>query len=258
MGHTLTNTGLKPDEEKIRAIIEFPAPRDLHNLRRFIGMVKYLSKFDHSLTTKCGPLNRLTRKDQIFQWAEVQQRAFEDIKKAIANTAILAYYDLEKPVTIQTDMSDVGVGVVLLQNGKPVSYASRVWNDYEKNYASIEKEMRAVVFGLHKFSDYCYGRHVTIESDHKPLEAINNKPLSEVPKRLLRMVLSIQTFDYKITYKKGSEIIIADALSRAPGEDDNFQFNFSEVNLLEFLAVREQTRDRLISATKKIRIYRSS
>ena len=237
MGHTLTNTSLKPDKEKIRAIIEFPAPRDLHNLRRFIGMVKYLSKFDHTLTTKCEPLNRLTRKDQIFQWAEVQQRAFEDIKKAIANTPILAYYDLEKPVTIQTERSDVGLGAVLLQNGKPVSYASKVWNDYEKNYAPIEKEMRAVVFGLHKFSDYCYGRHVTIESDHKPLEAISNKPLSEVPKRLLRMVLSIQKFDYKITYKKGSDIIIADALSRAPVEDDNFQFNFSEVNLLEFLAV---------------------
>ena len=62
-----TNTGLKPDKEKIRAIIEFPVPRDLHNLRRFIGMVKYLSKFDHTLTTKCEPLNRLTQKDQIFQ-----------------------------------------------------------------------------------------------------------------------------------------------------------------------------------------------
>ena len=190
-------------------------------------------------------------KDQIFQWAEVQQRAFEDIKKAIANTPILAYYDLEKPVTIQTDMPDVGVGAVLLQNWKPVSYASKVWNDYEKNYAPIEKEMRAVVFGLHKFSDYCDERHITIESDHKPLEAISNKPLSEVPKRLLRMVLSIKKFDYKITYKKGSDIIIADALSRAPVEDDNLQFNFSEVNLLEFLAVSEQTRDRLVSATKE-------
>ena len=102
-----------------------------------------------------------------------------------------------------------------------------------------------------KFSDYCYGRHVTIESDHKPLEAISKKPLSEVPKRLLRMVLLIQKFDYKITYKKGSDIIITDALSRAPVEDDNFPFNFSEVNLLEFLAVSEQTRDRLVSATKE-------
>ena len=78
-------------------------------------MVKYLSKFDHSLTTNCKLLNRLKRKDQVFQWTEVQQRAFKDIKKAIANTSVLAYYDLENPVTIQADMSDVGVGAVLLQ-----------------------------------------------------------------------------------------------------------------------------------------------
>ena len=73
--------------------------------------------------------------------------------------------------------------------------------------------MRAVVFGLHKFSDYCYGRHVTIESDYKPLEAISNKPRRETPKRLLRTILSIQNFDYKITNKKDSDIINADALS---------------------------------------------
>ena len=82
-----------------------------------------------------------------------------------------------------------------------------------KNYAPIEKEMRVVAFGLHKFSDHCCRRHLTIESDHKPLEAISNKPLREVPKRLLRMMLSIQNFDYKITYKKGSDVIIADAVS---------------------------------------------
>ena len=66
MGHTLTNAGLKPDKEKVRAITEFPAPHDLHHLRRFIRMVKYLLKFDHSLMTKCELLNRLTCKDQVF------------------------------------------------------------------------------------------------------------------------------------------------------------------------------------------------
>ena len=130
MGHTLTNTGLKPDEGKVWAVIEFPAPHDLHHLRCFIGMVKYLLKFDHLLMTNCEPLRQ---KDQVFQWEKMQQRAFEDLKKAIANTPVLTYYNLEKPFTIQTDMSDVGVGAVLLQNGKPVSYMLRVWNDYEKN-----------------------------------------------------------------------------------------------------------------------------
>ena len=85
-------------------------------------MCKYLLKFDHSLTIKCETYNRLTQKEQ---GAEVQQRAFED--KATANTPVLTYYDLEKPVRIQTDMSDVGVGAILLQNEKPVSYVSRVW-----------------------------------------------------------------------------------------------------------------------------------
>ena len=145
-------------------------------------------------------------------------------------------------------MSDVGVRAILLQNGKPVSYMSRVWNDYKKNYAPIEKEMR-VVFGLHKFSNYFYGRHVTTESDHKLLEAISNKPLSKAPKRLLRMMISMHNFDYKIIYKKGNAVIIADALSRV--EDDKFQFHFSDVNLLEFLAVSKQNTDRLLSTTKE-------
>ena len=70
--------------------------------------------------------------------------------------------------------------------------------------------MKAIVFGLQKFSDYCFGRHVTIESDHKPLETINKKPLHEVPKRLLGMLLSVQKFDFEITYKPGSKVIIAD------------------------------------------------
>ena len=120
MDHTQTNIGLKPDEEKMRVITEFPAPHDLHHQKCFIGMVKYFSKFDHLLTTKCETFNRLTWKDQVFQWAVVQQRAFKDIKKAIANMSVLTYFDL----LICTDMSDVGV-----QNRKPVSYVSSVWNN---------------------------------------------------------------------------------------------------------------------------------
>ena len=128
MGHILTNAGLKPDEENIQAFTYVPAPPDMHHLRRLV------SKFDHSLTRKCKLLNWLTRKDQVFQWSEGKQRAFEAIRKVIANTPVLAYYDLEKPVKIMTDMSDVVVRAVLLQNGRAVSYKSMVWNTSEKNY----------------------------------------------------------------------------------------------------------------------------
>ena len=85
----------------------------------------------------------------------------------------------------------------------------------------------------------------------RSLEAISKKSLSEALKRLLRMMLSIQNFDCKITYKKDSNLFIADALLRAPVEDKKFHFHFSDANLLEFLAVSVQTRDRLVSATKE-------
>ena len=132
-----------------------------------------------------------------------------------------------------------------------MSYTSRVWNDYEKKLHNWKRDESCCVWIIYKFSDYCYGRHVTIESDHKPLEAISNKPQSEATKWLLRMMLLIQNFDYKITYKKGSDVIIADAFSWAPVEDDKFHFYFSDVNLSEFLAVSEQTWDRLDRATKR-------
>ena len=75
MGYALTNHGVQPDLEKGRAIAESPVPHDIYHLQRFLGMVKYLSKFDHTLATKCEPLYRLTHKNKLFQWTEIQQKA---------------------------------------------------------------------------------------------------------------------------------------------------------------------------------------
>ena len=142
-------------------------------------------------------------------------------------------------------MLNVGVGAVLMQQGKPVSFASRVWDECERGYTPIEKEMKAIVFGLEKFNDYCFGKHVTVESDHKPLETINKKALHKVPKRLLGMLLSVQKFDFEITYKPGSQVIIADTLSRAPIKDDNFKFKFSDVNT----TMTESGKEKILKAT---------
>ena len=88
---------------------------------------------------------------------------------------------------LQCDAPDTGLGATLLQNGQPVAYASRSLTDIECNYAQIEKELLAIVFGAEKFNQYTYGRKVYIESDHKPLEVIYQKPLVAAPKRLQRM-----------------------------------------------------------------------
>ena len=96
MGHILTNTGLKPDEEKIRAIIEFPAPRDLHNLRRFIGMVKYLSKFDHSLTTKCKTSKQANAEGPDFPMGGGTTKSIERHKESYSKHAYLGLLRLRK------------------------------------------------------------------------------------------------------------------------------------------------------------------
>ena len=103
--------------------------------------------------------------------------------KTYSSAPVLAYYDVKRPVTITCDASKSGLGAVLLQEGKSVAYASRALTDAETRYAQIEKELLAVVFGFERFNQYTYARHVEIETDHKPLEAITKKPLSMAPPR---------------------------------------------------------------------------
>ena len=111
---------------------------------------------------------------------------------------------------LQCDASDTGLGATLLQNGQPVAYAPRSLMDTERNYAQIEKELLAIVFGAEKFNQYTYGRKVFVESDHKPQEVIYQKPLVAAPKRLQRMPLHLQKYDLEIYFKPGQHIYLTD------------------------------------------------
>ena len=116
-----------------------------------------------------------------------------------------------------------GLGAVLMQNNKPVTYASRTLTQTEREYAQIEKECLSIVFRCERFRHYLYGRDtVLVETDHKPLEIIFRKLLLTAPKRLQRMLLRLQSFNIYVTYKKGTQMYVADTLSRAPqhGQSD--------------------------------------
>ena len=128
--------------------------------------------------------------------------------------ASLQYFDGTQPVTIQVYASQKGLGAVLLQANGPVEFASKLLTATESRYSNIEREMLAVLFGLEKFHYYAYGRHVVVESDHKPLEAIFKKHLSSAPPRIARMMLRIQKYDVQMKYVPGKDIPVADALSR--------------------------------------------
>jgi hypothetical protein len=113
------------------------------------------------------------------------------------------------------------LGAALIQNEKPIAFASRALTDAERNYAQIEKELLAIVYGTTRFHQYTYGRSVTVETDHKPLEMTYQKPLSTAPRRLQKMVMGLQHYDLNIQYEKGSEMYLADTVSRHHLENTN-------------------------------------
>lgn len=115
----------------------------------------------------------------------------------------------------------------------------------ETNYAQIEKEMLAIVFAVERFEQYTYGRRVLVQTDHKPLECIYKKSLISAPKRLQRMLLRLQKFDLILTYKKGTEMVLANTLSRAYSKDreqGETARDTEVIHMVQYLPVCEQTQ----------------
>ena len=252
LGHLVTKEGLKPDPDKIEAVQEMPKPDSVKAVRRFCGFVNYLAKFMPKLSEVMEPIRNLTGKENEWKWTHEHDAAFKRIKEMATTSPLLRYYNPEDELTIQCDASEKGLGAAVLQKGQPVAFASRALTDTETRYAQIEKELLAVVFALDKFEQYAYGRPVTIESDHKPLEAIAKKPLRCAPKRLQGMFLKIQKFDINIVYNPGSRMYLADTLSRAYlPSSKNTQGDFEMVNVLKILPVSEEKHDEILRHTSK-------
>ena len=214
-GHLLTADGLKPDPDKVRAIVDMPPPADKKELQTLLGMITYLGKFvTPQLSEVTKPLRDLLKEENDFSWDSPQQAAFATIKQIICEHPVLAFFDPAKPVTLQVDASQHGLGAALMQEDKPVAFASKSLNTSEQQYAQIEKELYAILFGCKRFHQYVYGRSVRVQTDHKPLEIIAKKPLVHAPPRLQRMLLQLQKYDLNIIHVPGKSIPVADTLSR--------------------------------------------
>ena len=252
LGHVVTSEGLKPDPKKVEAILQMENPTDVAGIRRLQGTVTYLAKFLPRLSTVLEPLRRLTHQGEQWQWTEEQDKAMSELKKLVTTAPVLAYYDPAKELTIQCDASSTGLGAVLLQDEHPLAYASRALSDTETGYAQIEKECLAMVFALERFHQYTFGRKTTVHTDHKPLEMIVRKPLYKAPKRLQGMLLRLLQYDIEVIYKKGTEMHIADMLSRAYLPlDPHHKDQFSRVNAVCHLRISEQRLRDLQQATKE-------
>ena len=214
--------GVHPDPGKVNAVHALPAPTNITELQEFLDLVTYQSPFIPGLSTLTAPLQELLKKDTDFSWNCTYDIAFEQVKEAVVSDTTLWYFDPSLPMTIQVDASQVGLGAAHLQNGKPIAFARKAFTKTECQYANIEREMLAAVFGADRFHTYVYGQSFTIKSDHNPLESISRKNLADTPAQLQYMMLCLQGYNLTIHYHPGKEMVIPDMLSQfspRPGPD---------------------------------------
>jgi len=222
MGHTVTAQGLKPDDNKIEAIKAMQSPKDKKGLQEILGMVTFLARWVPNLSTVTAPMREMLENDVIFEWGDAQEKSFKKVKELLTSAPVLKYYDVTKPVQLTCDSSQYGLGSCLLQEGKPVGYASKSLTDAQTRWSQMEKELLAIVEGCEKFHYYIFGREVEVLTDHKPLEMILRKPLHKAPLRLQKLLLRLQKYNPTVRYVKGKDLHlaapcslhVADALSR--------------------------------------------
>ena len=224
LGFHISGEGIRPTHEKRQAILSAPAPCDVTQLKSFIGLVNYYSKFLPCLADTLAPLYKLLAKHQPWHWGKEQADAFQKAKSQLSSDVLLVHFDPGRKLAISCDASPYGIGAVLshvYEDGtdRPIAYASRSLAPAEKKYSQIEKEGLAVVWGVKKFHLFLYGREFVILSDHKPLQFLFNeqKPVPTMASgRIQRWALTLSAYKYHMEYRAGKDQGNVDALSRLP------------------------------------------
>ena len=255
LGHVVSAAGIEVDPSKTTAIRNYPAPTNITELQRFLGMVNQVAKFVRNLASRTEPLRALLRKENEWSWGQAQRKAFQEIKDCLVSTETLCHYDPNRPTVIAADACMNGLGAVLLQKqldgtSRPVCYASRSLSETEQRYAVIEKEALMATWACEKLRDFVTGLDFELQTDHKPLvPLLSSKDLSQMPPRILRFRMRMMRFVPTVVHVPGKEQITADALSRAPVDGPDSQ-DATLVDNVEIFAA--QTLDLLPASQKKL------
>jgi hypothetical protein len=249
LGHTLSSEGKGMQEDKVKAIREWPVPKNAHEIRSFLGLAGWYQEFVKHFSAIVAPISELTHKDKAFEWTNVQQEAFEQLKEAVSSAPVLVLPNKHLPFVLQTDASGVAVGASLNQDqGKglqPVAFLSQKLQPAETRYPVHEQELLAVIVALKKWRHYLHGTKVLVQTDHKSLTYLHSQP--HLSNRQLRWMEFLAQFDLEIEYKKGKENVVADALSRRVDheakEEGSLKVNATSVSCL--------TANELVSQIKK-------
>ncbi|KAG1136878.1 hypothetical protein G6F37_010104 [Rhizopus arrhizus] len=212
------------DPAKTQRIVDWPRPRNVTEVNRFVGMVQYYRRYIPNLSTIMCPLNHIKKKNVAFVWKEEQEASFKACKEALVNDVLLVHPDFTKPFVLYTDASDVGLGGVLSQAEgsdpevlRPVYFGSKALNEQEKRISIYEKEFLAIVYFIHLFKVYLLGHHFTVYTDQRSLQFLI-KFNEEASAKLVRWQASLMAYDFDIIYRPGKVNVNTDALSRLQAE----------------------------------------
>lgn len=216
LGHIISGEGVATDPSKVAAMKEWPQPRNLKQLRGFLGLTGYYRRFVRGYGLICRPLTELLKKGS-FNWTPDATKAFEELKNAMISTPVLALPDYSLSFVIETDARGTGISVVLMQQGRPLAYLSKGLSLRYQALSTYEKELLAIVMATQKWHSYIQGNHFVIKTDHQSLKYLLEQRLSTLLQQ--KWLAKLMGLDYEICYKKGNENRAADALSRVHEQD---------------------------------------
>lgn len=222
LGYVIGHGGIATDSSKIAAITNWPIPRNLKQVRGFLGLASWYRRFILNFSSEVSPISDVVSTKKRFHWTEAAQKAFENIKSLLTSAPVLANPDFSKKFFLQCDASDFGIGAVLFQldeggNERPIAFMSKKLNSSQRNYSVTERECLAAVEAIKKFRCYLELQEFEVITDHSSLLWLMKQP--DLSGRLARWVFKLQGYKFSISHRKGKENIVPDALSRIPLEE---------------------------------------
>ena len=222
LGHHVSQHGIRPLEEKVQAIREFPKPTTQRQLRKFLGLINFYHRFLPHCAQNLQPLNALLSaskgSNREIEWSAETTAAFLYSKEALAQATSLSHPQPDAPTCIMTDASDTAIGAVLQQLmagvWHPISYFSRKLTPPESRYSTFDRELLAVYLAIRHFRYFVEGRTFHVLTDHKPLTFALSSTSDKYSPRQVRHLDFISQFTSDIRHVKGADNPVADALSR--------------------------------------------
>lgn len=251
LGFHVSGEGIRPGSRKTVAISNFPTPRNVHDMRRFIGLASFFRRFVKDFALIARPLTDLLRSKFEFKWTDEHTKAFEILKQMLVERPILALYDAELETELHTDASKLGIAGILMQRSKdgllrPVAYYSRKTTNDEQKLHSFELETLAVVASLYRFRVYLLGLKFKIVTDCNALRTTLTK--KDLIPRIARWWVQFQEYDCEIEYRPGSRMAHVDALSRSPvteptTEDESHVIDVLNLDMKDWIATVQNSDD---------------